>query len=471
MHDEAAPSEQHARRAKLAFFDCQCGEVRPGVLLSGDTVARARHVLSKHNVTHVVNATAFSSCEYFRAVSPGEAASDGGPALVYTSLWLQDSPGEDLLCVLYDVFDFLAEARAAGGAALVHCTQGVSRSAALVTGWLMHTERLGFEEALREVRRARGVAAPNLGFACQLLQWGKRVRAPVENARLYRVQPHSLADPTRLVARQVSRQQGVPLGASLDARGAYVLHTAPAVYVWTGLACAPALATAAERFAGQLSRYEGAPSSVRVSHGAEPEALLQALGLEAPPRPDCRLAAYDSELELLASGRRSDAALRSGVGAQDAGEPPVAPSHVRRRSLPAMTVPWESAPSPRISLPAARSATAPSSPPEEAQDALAEQRDGTRCMLWELPSLERLFVFDFDDLDTSSCFVLLAPGGRLHVWLGTVYTARLAPGDTPQTVAARAVEALRTVGAPLPDTPPCVELEGQESPSFLEHFD
>ena len=32
-----------------------------------------------------------------------------------------------------------------------------------------------FEEALRQVRAIRGVACPNMGFACQLLQWQKRI--------------------------------------------------------------------------------------------------------------------------------------------------------------------------------------------------------------------------------------------------------------------------------------------------------
>ena len=35
-----------------------------------------------------------------------------------------------------------------------------------------------FEEAFRRVKAIRGVASPNMGFACQLLQWQKRVLHP-----------------------------------------------------------------------------------------------------------------------------------------------------------------------------------------------------------------------------------------------------------------------------------------------------
>ena len=103
-------------------------------------MARSREALQAHGITHVLNATAYASPAYFRANPRGGAALDGGAALQYRCLWLQDSPGEDLLCVLYDACDFLDAVRAAGGRVLVHCSQGVSRSAALCIAYVMHTQ-------------------------------------------------------------------------------------------------------------------------------------------------------------------------------------------------------------------------------------------------------------------------------------------------------------------------------------------
>ena len=65
-----------------------------------------------------------------------------------------------------------ARAPAAGGVVLVHCAQGVSRSATLVAGYLMWAEKLPCEAALATVRAARPVADPNEGFLLQLREFG-----------------------------------------------------------------------------------------------------------------------------------------------------------------------------------------------------------------------------------------------------------------------------------------------------------
>lgn len=62
------------------------------------------------------------------------------------------------------VADFIAGARAGGGAVLVHCGAGVSRSATLVIAHLMRSRGWSAERALAHVTAARSVAAPNDGF-------------------------------------------------------------------------------------------------------------------------------------------------------------------------------------------------------------------------------------------------------------------------------------------------------------------
>ncbi|NXJ79979.1 DUS12 phosphatase, partial [Trogon melanurus] len=68
---------------------------------------------------------------------------------------LRDEPGADLLSRLDDCAAFITAARAGGGAALVRCHAGVSRSVAVVTAYLMKTEGLGWEEAYAAVRAAK----------------------------------------------------------------------------------------------------------------------------------------------------------------------------------------------------------------------------------------------------------------------------------------------------------------------------
>ncbi|XP_026513193.1 dual specificity protein phosphatase 12 [Terrapene carolina triunguis] len=80
----------------------------------------------------------------------------------------RDEPGTDLLSHLDSCAAFLSAARAGGGAALVRCHAGVSRSVALVTAYLMKTNNLTFEEAYATIKAIKSDAKMNEGFEWQL---------------------------------------------------------------------------------------------------------------------------------------------------------------------------------------------------------------------------------------------------------------------------------------------------------------
>ncbi|XP_040428343.1 dual specificity protein phosphatase 12 isoform X1 [Cygnus olor] len=80
----------------------------------------------------------------------------------------RDEPGADLLSRLDECAAFIGAARASGGAALVRCQAGVSRSVAVVTAYLMKTQGLGWEEAYAAVRAAKPDVEVNPGFQGQL---------------------------------------------------------------------------------------------------------------------------------------------------------------------------------------------------------------------------------------------------------------------------------------------------------------
>ncbi|XP_042666144.1 dual specificity protein phosphatase 12 [Centrocercus urophasianus] len=79
-----------------------------------------------------------------------------------------DEPGADLLSRLDECAAFIGAALAGGGAVLVRCQAGVSRSVAVVTAYLMKSQGLGWEEAYAAVRAAKPDAEVNLGFQRQL---------------------------------------------------------------------------------------------------------------------------------------------------------------------------------------------------------------------------------------------------------------------------------------------------------------
>eukprot|EP00891_Asterochloris_glomerata_P006960 jgi/Astpho2/6960/e_gw1.00107.230.1_t len=219
--EDGPPTELQARREKFAFFEKHCSEVSQGLFLGSDAVARNRDTLRQAGITHVVNCVGFLYPAYFK------------DELSYKVLFLQDTPAEDITAVMYDAIcltwpRLLQAARNEGGKVLVHCSQGVSRSAALLIGYLMWRLDRPYDEVYTQVKAIRGVANPNIGFTCQLLNWQKRRKLAIEGGRLYRIAPQSPAAPSYLVPKMVPPQQN----AYLDPRGAFLIHTQQQVYIW-----------------------------------------------------------------------------------------------------------------------------------------------------------------------------------------------------------------------------------------------
>ncbi|CAL9163633.1 unnamed protein product [Musa hybrid cultivar] len=256
-------------RDQIAFKECS--KVADHVYLGGDYVARNREILRQHGITHVLNCVGFVCPEYFKS------------DLIYKTLWLQDSPSEDIISILYDVFDYFEDVREQGGKVFVHCCQGVSRSTSLVIAYLMWREGQSFDDAFRFVKTARGIANPNMGFACQLLQCQKRVHAippsPAPVLTMYRMAPHSPYDPLHLVPRMLND----PSPAALDSRGAFIVHVLSSLYVWIGNDCEPAMEEDAKAAALQVVRYEQVQGPhATVEEGEEPSEFWEAFS-SAPP--------------------------------------------------------------------------------------------------------------------------------------------------------------------------------------------
>lgn len=247
------------KRDKIACFDKECSKVAEHIYLGGDIVARSRDILKKNGITHVLNCVGFVCPEYFKA------------EFVYKTLWLQDNPSEDITSILYDVFDYFEDVREQGGRVFVHCCQGVSRSTSLVIAYLMWREGQSFDDAFQYVKAARGIADPNMGFACQLLQCQKRVHAvplsPNSLLRMYRIAPHSPYDPLHLVPKMLND----PSPSSLDSRGVFIIQVPSAICVWVGKNCEAIMERDARGAVGQIVRYERVQAPIiMMKEGEEP---------------------------------------------------------------------------------------------------------------------------------------------------------------------------------------------------------
>lgn len=224
-------------------------------------MARTREILRDKGITHVVNCVRWEHENYFEN------------ELKYLGLYLQDSNQEDIVAVLYDVFNFIESAREVGGNVYIHCSQGVSRSAALTIAYTMWRTNKSFETVLDELKQARGIVEPNFGFHFQLKAWGKRRSTPVEHCNIYRIAPQSKRMPTYLVPKvPLLRSTSLPTTIDLnclDPRGAFVLHCPEKVYLWIGDRCPEAFIRAGRKFATQLMKYENAPPCIEVRQGDE----------------------------------------------------------------------------------------------------------------------------------------------------------------------------------------------------------
>ncbi|XP_074364832.1 protein-tyrosine-phosphatase MKP1-like [Apium graveolens] len=259
------------RKEKRAIFDKECSKVAEHIYLGGSAVASDREILGKHGITHILNCVGLVCPEYFKA------------DFVYHTLWLRDRSSEDITSILYDVFDYFEYVREQQGRVFVHCCQGVSRSTSLVIAYLIWRERKSFDDAFQNVKAAREIADPNIGFACQLVQCQKRVHSfplsPNSLLRMYRISPHSSYDPLHLVPKMLKS----PTPAALDSRGAFIIHIPSDIYVWIGLKCETIMERDARGAACQIVRYEKLKGPVvAIKEGEEPSYFWDAFSSLLP---------------------------------------------------------------------------------------------------------------------------------------------------------------------------------------------
>ncbi|XP_066494853.1 dual specificity protein phosphatase 19 [Tiliqua scincoides] len=136
-------------------LDLQVGVIKPWLLLGSQDAAHDMDTMKKYGVTHVLN-VAYGVENAF----PQD--------FIYKVIPILDLPETDIVSYFPECFEFIEQVKLKDGVVLVHCNAGVSRAAAIIIGFLMHSEGLSFPRALSLVKNARPAICPNPGFMEQL---------------------------------------------------------------------------------------------------------------------------------------------------------------------------------------------------------------------------------------------------------------------------------------------------------------
>ncbi|KDR83936.1 hypothetical protein GALMADRAFT_55087 [Galerina marginata CBS 339.88] len=144
------------------------------LFLGNIMAARSTRSLTENRITHIL-----SVCS---DPIPAELPEAG---IYHQRIAVEDVDYEDLLIHLPAACHFIDQALRSGGVVLVHCVQGISRSAAVVAAYLMWSRRIPSTQALEIVRNARDHIWPNPGFQEQLVLFELCQYAPSRTNGIY----------------------------------------------------------------------------------------------------------------------------------------------------------------------------------------------------------------------------------------------------------------------------------------------
>jgi hypothetical protein len=128
-----------------------------GLYLSGDGAATNKQILDSKRITHILNATTNVENKF-------------EPDIIYKNFPIYDL--ETQIIDFQSSFEFIEDAlKQAENKVLVHCNQGVSRSASIVIGYLLKKRIFNtYNEAYNYVKAKRVKIMPNNGFKRQLFE-------------------------------------------------------------------------------------------------------------------------------------------------------------------------------------------------------------------------------------------------------------------------------------------------------------
>ncbi|KAL4778059.1 protein-tyrosine phosphatase-like protein [Aspergillus varians] len=171
----------------------------PGLYISDQFSARDPSLLETHRISHILCVTRWEDLLRIGLTTPQIPGTE--PEIQCKHVNLDDDPTEDILRHLGEMLDWVRDAliqphprphlnsksnsnsnstenaesqpntEHTGGRVLVHCSQGISRSGAVVVAYIMRSLFIPYADALALARVSRRLITPNVGFEWQLRIW------------------------------------------------------------------------------------------------------------------------------------------------------------------------------------------------------------------------------------------------------------------------------------------------------------
>ncbi|XP_030621815.1 dual specificity protein phosphatase 22-A [Chanos chanos] len=170
-------------------------KVIDGLYLGNIRDSENRDSLSRNGITHILSV-------YNNAKPVMED-------MTYLCIQAADASNQNLSQHFKECIRFIHECRLNGGACLVHCLAGVSRSTTMVVAYLMTVTTYSWEECLSAVKAVRSFVGPNYGFQQQLQEFQmtkvSEYRAWLQSS--YRPSPFKDQEQVKALLNQYAEQQ------------------------------------------------------------------------------------------------------------------------------------------------------------------------------------------------------------------------------------------------------------------------
>ncbi|CAF2886389.1 unnamed protein product [Rotaria sp. Silwood2] len=134
-----------------------------GLYIGSESNARNLEELSSEQIQCIVNVTSHVPLYHSEQFQ-------------YCHLPADDTQKQNLLEYFDQAYSFIHTAIENNEKVLVHCVAGISRSPAIVIGFLMRYAKMNMNDAYDFVKRKRSIVSPNLNFMGQLLEYEKKLK-------------------------------------------------------------------------------------------------------------------------------------------------------------------------------------------------------------------------------------------------------------------------------------------------------